>query len=1181
MIPRKLVYTVCLLLAIISLTGCVEEKDLSTMPDNPHNYWHKELDFDLGAKAVVLENGTSLVISRGRGENIKGGLYQKTSDSWTTIDSFDYSDYPQLTNIDSTFYYIFHETHHGFYKPRMFKIKTGRKNEIILPKVMWDETDYVMWRGMSVLNENNIWLAGQQGNIIHFDGTSWKREKNPAENLDGSDLSKGDLTSIKMISGNLGYAVGKDGLILRYKEGVWEKLDGKTNKYLYSVDADKNGNGWIVGEKGVIIRIENNSLSDYSLDEPVELSSVKIFNDSSAVAVGNKASLLNFNDGMWRRDSSTTGISDDFSDVEIISSNGKRNTLLIVGLEGVYSNSEELGFSFTKITTQANIKNIGNAGIFFQQRNELPSLLVENEVSPVILYNNEGSNTFVEKLLPLIGSANSNTPAKSCIADFNNDGYKDIILIYSESIFYFFLGQPDGSYKDVTISSGLSFESIDQITKLTLAAADFNSDGFLDLYVSNHNSRDYLFEGNGTGNFYERYSSSGIDKVLGYEAYGVSTADFNNDNLPDIFIIYKQKVGERNSDLFINKGNFLFEKKIDAAFTTAESPLTYSSLTADFNSDGNIDILVFSNRVPPAIYLNDGSANFKEASSEFGLNKTIYHPDPSTGVVGSADINNDGFIDLFISSKLYLNINGERFEEASGSAGINFIGNPSFADIDFDGDIDLFVGSSTLSLGRGERAVLFRNNLNSSNHVFIELVADRSNRDAIGAKIFIKSHNKTGEVTNKILYEIGSGNSPAAQNNLLVHSIGLPESDSISAEIIFPNGTTKTIEKLEKQVKYKIYESGIILNKIILAFKSIERAIKSINIFYETLRIFALFLLSGLLLFLLKKINKQNLKTGIALTIIVIFFLVLIHFFHDYSRIVHVLIPIIIPALGFTVLTYTYSSFKEIRERRYISHFKVESLIGEGGMGKVYKVVDIHTKEIMALKVLHPQLMNDPDNKKRLSSEGQLLSSFNHPNIIKVSEVGETKDYSFIAMDYLPNGTLQTYIENNFPLAQVEIKRILLQICEGLSAIHNQNVIHRDLKAANIMFDKEMNVKIMDFGLSKSPLVSQMTSLGTVIGTLGYVAPEQVTNIDVDERTDIFSLGVVMYQMMTKTLPFKGENEIALIHSIFNTIPENPSVINKNVLKEQDSIVLKAIAKDPNDRYTNCEILKLDIEKYF
>jgi ligand-binding sensor domain-containing protein/predicted Ser/Thr protein kinase len=257
------------------------------------------------------------------------------------------------------------------------------------------------------------------------------------------------------------------------------------------------------------------------------------------------------------------------------------------------------------------------------------------------------------------------------------------------------------------------------------------------------------------------------------------------------------------------------------------------------------------------------------------------------------------------------------------------------------------------------------------------------------------------------------------------------------------------------------------------------------------------------------------------------------------------------------------------RKARYVSHYRLHEELGRGGMGTVYKATDVNTKQVVAIKLLHPDLLKDPENRKRLMAEGQLLSSFNHSNILKVNEVGETGERGFIAMEYLTGGTLREHLQKNFPLPFDEVKRFALEVACGLKEIHEHGVIHRDLKTGNVMLDDQLNVRIMDFGLSKSPLVTTMTTLGSVIGTLGYVAPEQVTNVNVDQRVDIFSFGVVLYELLTNSLPFKGENEIAVIHSIFNTVPPPPSSLQPGVPQWMDEVVMRCLAKEPRERYAS------------
>lgn len=253
--------------------------------------------------------------------------------------------------------------------------------------------------------------------------------------------------------------------------------------------------------------------------------------------------------------------------------------------------------------------------------------------------------------------------------------------------------------------------------------------------------------------------------------------------------------------------------------------------------------------------------------------------------------------------------------------------------------------------------------------------------------------------------------------------------------------------------------------------------------------------------------------------------------------------------------------------KRMVSHYKLGELLGKGGMGEVYQALDLNSKATVALKLLNEELLKDPENRKRFSNEGRLLASFSHPHIVKVYEIGETETQGFIAMEYLPGGTLKDYLAGNHPLAPEKAGNFLLQIAAGLLEIHSKGIIHRDLKTGNIMLDSEGRVRIMDFGLSKSSLVSTMTSRGTVLGTLGYVAPEQVTGMNVDQRADIFSFGVIIYEFLTGKLPFSGENEMALIHAIFNTDPPPPSQLRGDISGKWDDLVARCLAKNPGERF--------------
>jgi hypothetical protein len=289
-----------------------------------------------------------------------------------------------------------------------------------------------------------------------------------------------------------------------------------------------------------------------------------------------------------------------------------------------------------------------------------------------------------------------------------------------------------------------------------------------------------------------------------------------------------------------------------------------------------------------------------------------------------------------------------------------------------------------------------------------------------------------------------------------------------------------------------------------------------------------------------------------------------------------VLLIILVP------LIYRYSlrgwrRFRKWRSLRYMAQYKIKDIIGEGAMGVVYLAFDKTSRSHVALKVIGEKLMEDKENRARFQREGRILSKLRHPFVVKVLATGEWMGRGYIAMEILKNGDLNTYLKKNFPLKETDLERILIDLIEGLAYIHNEGIVHRDLKCENIMLDDHLNPKIMDFGLSKSVLVTAMTQIGTIMGTLGYVAPEQITGRKTDRRSDIFSFGVIMYVLMTNRMPFKGENEIAMIHSIFNDLPVKPSEINPAVLPIHEKIVMKCLEKDPDSRYQDCEAILNDL----
>ncbi len=260
-----------------------------------------------------------------------------------------------------------------------------------------------------------------------------------------------------------------------------------------------------------------------------------------------------------------------------------------------------------------------------------------------------------------------------------------------------------------------------------------------------------------------------------------------------------------------------------------------------------------------------------------------------------------------------------------------------------------------------------------------------------------------------------------------------------------------------------------------------------------------------------------------------------------------------------------------------ISHYKILERLGEGGMGVVYKAEDTKLKRTVALKFLSPQAVGTEEDKTRFIHEAQAAAALNHPNICTVYEIDEYKDRSFIAMECVEGEHIKARIKSG-PLPLDEVVRIAVEIAEGLQEAHSRGIIHRDVKSANIMLTATGRVKVMDFGLAKSSGRTQLTQSGTTVGTVDYMSPEQAKGESVDHQTDIWSLGIVLYEMLTGELPFKAHYEQATIYLIVNEEP--PSIRNRrsDVPKEVERIVEKALKKDVRERYQSAEDLKKDLE---
>jgi len=228
---------------------------------------------------------------------------------------------------------------------------------------------------------------------------------------------------------------------------------------------------------------------------------------------------------------------------------------------------------------------------------------------------------------------------------------------------------------------------------------------------------------------------------------------------------------------------------------------------------------------------------------------------------------------------------------------------------------------------------------------------------------------------------------------------------------------------------------------------------------------------------------------------------------------------------------------------KMISHYKIIEKLGAGGMGEVYLAQDQDLERKVAIKFLPQHLTSNVENVERFMREARATAALNHPNIVTIYEIGKSIEQIFIVMEYLDGQSLREVLTAKSQLPAATCIDIITQLCQGLIEAHQAGIVHRDIKPENILIDHKGGVKILDFGLAKLRGVSKLTKESSTLGTVNYMSPEQVRVEETDHRSDIWSLGIILYEMLSGCLPFKGDYEPALIYAILNEEAEPLSIL--------------------------------------
>lgn len=1047
----------------------------------------------------------------------------------------------------------------------------------------WSEERVVpgIWpQAMDMVSEREGWIGGNHGSFLHYTAGRWRRET-----LDlAEDRRRGlNVLALQMLGETAGWAVGTQGLVARYHEGRWRTVPvpaALRSERLYGLDVTADGHLWIVGSNGLIARFDGARWRRWKLPASRHLLGIAMTSPGDGWAVGSEGTILRYDGNGWRLQFSPTVA--DLYDVVMVSpeegwiaadgmvlrSTTRRRPLLrdVSGL-GAYPMARQPG----RRVGALDVDGDGDLDLFSQQ------------ATSVSLYENRGPAGFIEMagLPALPGSPAGPALQGASWGDVEGDGDLDLLVLGANpALIWLYRNQGRGSFSGPEPFPSEPLGSSDDTAHLL----DLDRDGHLDLYLARsslpgpRHLDNPVYRNDGGGRFQRWQSGTGERGIEMLALWGDLDGDLDLDGvLP----------GNGNElTLLLNRGDGRLEEA--TAGSGLDVPLgdgqMFQGNLLDLDLDGDLDLLLLGDRL--YVFRNSSHGN----RVRFQRDEDLFEPVENNPAVASrmsnaGDLDHDGYPEVLLQSmtggrpvaRLFSRGPDGRYHDVAPLAGLaDLTGNAAaFADWDGDGDLDLYVASNA-------RSYLLENYQNGSNDLKLRLHGTRSNRQALGARVRIYEAGHLGELAFLRGYrQAGMGSNPSGIQDLSELHFGLDSRRRYDVETTFPSGRRRVERGVAPGRTLHVHEDPPGVRSLWLGLRWGRRAWLAADPRREAAKL-------GLALLGLALWSRRGSwsrrgrwdRWGLPATLLAAYLLVTARLAAETAALPHV-----VQLLGFAgalgLLAVVDRQIGRFRSSRYLGPYRLQKLLGEGGMGMVYRARHVVTGRTVALKVLHPRIIEREDHRARFLREGRILTRLEHPNIVKVFETGEIDGRGYISMELLAGMPLRQLVRSRGALTPADVREILRVVCGALAYVHRHGIVHRDVKSDNLFLLEphadatgwERRVKLTDFGLARATGMDTVTARRSLLGTLAYMPPEQLRGQGPDARSDLYSLGVVAYEALTGRLPFEADDEGSLLARIQAGNPAPPRELRPEIPAPLERLVLRMLARSPDERPASAEEL--------